>query len=173
MASIRIVLACVLLACLYGIAHDQITARLSIEYFTLGHPPLGLGDSPTVLGLAWGVLATWWMGLGIGLALALSARAGRWPKLDLRALRTPILAFVTILFVLAMMALMAGWAAGVSDRFRPPPSIADQVPYERWKHFTAAAWAHSASYFFGTIGTLALCTHTLLLRGRARRRSGV
>jgi hypothetical protein len=169
MAAVRIVVACVLLACLYGVAHDQVTARMSIEYFTLAHPDLGLGTSPTVLALAWGVRASWWMGLGIGLVLALAARAGSWPKLDLRDLRLPMLVFVGLLFVLAMMALTAGWAAGVSDKFHVHPRWADQMPYERHKHFLAAAWAHRASYWIGGFGTLLLAAHVVLLRWRRAR----
>ncbi len=169
MPSLKIVLLCVALACVYGVVHDQVTARLCLEYFTLAHPPLGLGESPTVLGLAWGVLATWWVGLALGLALAAAARAGGWPKLTARELRWMLVGFVVGLFALAMMALMAGWAAGVSDRFKPPDAIAAQLPYERWKHFTAAAWAHAASYFFGAVGGLALCVHVLLLRWRRAR----
>lgn len=172
MAFLRIVLASVLIACVYGVAHDQVTARLCIEYFTLFHPRLGVPETPTMLGLAWGLLATWWVGLGLGLALACAARAGSWPKLALRDLRTPLAVFVAALFVLAMMALMAGWAAGVSDRFPPPAAIAERMPYERWKHFNAAWWAHSASYFFGFLGGLALCGHAVLLRWRRARGLG-
>ncbi|MBI5361951.1 MAG: hypothetical protein HZA53_02150 [Planctomycetes bacterium] len=169
MASLRIVLASVLLACVYGVLHDQVTARLCLEYFTLFHPRLGVPETPTMLGLAWGILATWWVGLGLGVALACAARAGSWPKLVLRDLRAPLAVFVAALFVLAMMALMAGWAAGVSDRFRPPERMAEALPYERWKHFIAAWWAHSASYFFGFLGGLALCAHVVLLRWRRSR----
>ena len=49
MPALRILAACVALACFYGIVHDQVTVRVSIEYFTLAHPPLGLGENPTVL----------------------------------------------------------------------------------------------------------------------------
>ena len=37
MQSLGIVLMCVAAAVLYGIAHDQITARVCVEYFTI--PP--------------------------------------------------------------------------------------------------------------------------------------
>lgn len=53
----------VLAAVVYGILHDQITARICVEYFTIGHARLIDSDSPTVLGLFWGVVATWWVGL--------------------------------------------------------------------------------------------------------------
>ena len=38
-------------AVVYGVLHDQVTARICIEYFTIGHPRLIDSDSPTVLGL--------------------------------------------------------------------------------------------------------------------------
>jgi hypothetical protein len=37
---------------LYGIMHDQITARIRIEYFTVDHPGIFGTDSPTLLGLS-------------------------------------------------------------------------------------------------------------------------
>jgi hypothetical protein len=58
MQSIAIIFLSVAAAIVYGIVHDQITARICIEYFTIGHPRLIDSDSPTVLGLFWGVVAT-------------------------------------------------------------------------------------------------------------------
>lgn len=169
MKSLVIVLFCIALSVVYGIVHDQITVRMCLEYFTLAHPPLGIGEDPTTLALAWGVIATWWVGLILGVALALAARVGSWPKLALRDLWLAIVIAMAIVFVLAMMSLVAGWVAGVSGRFRPPERIAEALPYERWKHFHAAAWAHTASYAFGALGGLALCAHALLLRWRRAR----
>src|SRR5262249_11114159 len=64
----------------YGIAHDNVTARVCVEYFTIGHVPIFGTENPTLLALGWGVLATWWVGLGLGLLLALACRRGRRPK---------------------------------------------------------------------------------------------
>src|SRR3954465_1193790 len=76
----RIVLLSILAAVVYGIVHDQVTARICVEYFTVGHPPVFNTESPTLLGLGWGVIATWWVGLILGVPLAIAARAGRRPK---------------------------------------------------------------------------------------------
>lgn len=57
-----IVLFSIAAAIFYGIAHDQITARVCVEYFTIGHLPVFKTTSPTLLALGWGVLATWWLG---------------------------------------------------------------------------------------------------------------
>jgi len=48
----------VLGAVCFGVVHDQFTARLSLEYFTVAHDRLFLSDSPTLHAAAWGVLAT-------------------------------------------------------------------------------------------------------------------
>ena len=72
-ASTGIFAGSVAAACLYGIAHDQVTARVCPEYFTEGfHKDMvGKGPdgwlkktllttkSPTKLGLLWGTLETW------------------------------------------------------------------------------------------------------------------
>jgi len=47
----------------YGLVHDQVTVRVSLEYFTIGHPQLITTSSPTLLALFWGAAATWWVGL--------------------------------------------------------------------------------------------------------------
>jgi hypothetical protein len=53
MQSLAIVGLCGLSAVTYGIVHDQITARVCVEYFTIGHPPVFDTNSPTLLGLGW------------------------------------------------------------------------------------------------------------------------
>jgi hypothetical protein len=68
---VSIILLCIVAAVIYGVVHDQITARICVEYFTIGHPPVFGTDDPTLLGLGWGVIATWWVGLILGFPLAL------------------------------------------------------------------------------------------------------
>ena len=57
--SLFIVMLCIFAAIGYGIVHDKITAHLCVEYFTIGHPPDFGTDNPALLGLGWGILATW------------------------------------------------------------------------------------------------------------------
>jgi hypothetical protein len=60
MRFIAIVALAVAAGIAYGILHDQVTARVCLEYFTIGHPPLIPSQSPTLLAIAWGIVATWW-----------------------------------------------------------------------------------------------------------------
>lgn len=97
-------------AVVYGILHDQVTARLSIEYFSVGHPTInGLDyDNPTMVALAWGTIATWWVGLGLGLVLAVAARVGSRPKLGLGQLVRPVL---LLLVAMAGCSILGGLIA--------------------------------------------------------------
>ena len=60
MESLKIIALCIFSAVLYGILHDQVTARVCVEYFTIGHPPVFATESPTLLAIGWGIIATWW-----------------------------------------------------------------------------------------------------------------
>ncbi|MFI5379272.1 MAG: hypothetical protein ACHRHE_08245 [Tepidisphaerales bacterium] len=44
MKVLATILLCILAAVCYGIVHDQVTARICVEYFTIGHPPVFLTD---------------------------------------------------------------------------------------------------------------------------------
>ena len=108
-AMVAIVFQCIGAAMLYGIVHDQITARVCLEYFSVWHPPIlphWLNpQSPTDQALFWGVAATWWMGLFIGVPLSIVARVGSKPPLSARDLRRPT---GLLLITMAVCALLAG-----------------------------------------------------------------
>jgi len=52
MQSIKIILACIVAAILYGIVHDEITAHVCVQYFTVFHEKIITSQSPTLLGLS-------------------------------------------------------------------------------------------------------------------------
>src|SRR3954470_22538710 len=63
---------------MYGIIHDQITYTISPEYYTrfkfyqFGLVDSGMGvPNPRLAVSVVGVMATWWMGLGLGIVLGL------------------------------------------------------------------------------------------------------
>ena len=57
--SLLIVLMSVAAAIAYGIAHDQVTVRICLEYFTIGHEPVFPTRNPTLLAIGWGIIAGW------------------------------------------------------------------------------------------------------------------
>ena len=113
MQALAIVTLSVLAAVVYGILHDQVTARICLEYFTIGHPQLIDSESPTVLGLFWGVVATWWLGLPLGVGLAICARYGKRQKLSVPDLLQPVGRRLIGMFAVAMLGGIVGLSAAV------------------------------------------------------------
>lgn len=167
MRFLAIILLCIVGAVLYGIIHDQITARICVEYFTIGHPPVFNTDNPTLLGLGWGVIATWWVGLILGILLALAARVGSWPKLEARRLIFPLMMVLLMMGVLAFIAGLLGHVAATHHRIVLFEPLASSVPADRHVAFLTDLCAHLASYAAGFVGGIALCVWVLISRARA------
>jgi len=169
--GLRIVGLCVGAAVLYGIVHDQITARVCIEYFTVFHPRLIAEESPTAQGLFWGIFATWWAGVLLGIPLALAARKGRWPPLAAGDLLRPIGVLLLVMGATAFAAGLLGyqiaergveptWLATMQSEF---PAVAAPG---RWPRFVADLFAHNASYNVGFGGGVVVIVGAILRRRR-------
>ena len=169
MHALAIILVSILAAIIYGIIQDNITARICVEYFSVFHPHVIDSTSPTALAFAWGVLATWWVGLGLGIPLAIAARAGRWPKLTARQLILPLATVMLLTGLAAFFAGMQVWAT--SDEVPRDPAdafhwMAGKLPTEKHMNFWIDLAAHQAAYAAGAIGGILLWTWTLLKRRR-------
>lgn len=162
----RIIALCMGAAIVYGVLHDQVTARICPEYFTIGHPPLVATESPTLLGLAWGVAATWWVGLILGLALAAAARAGRWPKHEASLVR-PVLTVIICSALAAVVFGCIGYGLASQGTVFLVGPLANRVPAERHAAFLTDLWAHNASYGSGFLGGIVVCY--TILRSRAKQ----
>ena len=167
MQSLGIVLMCVFAAVCYGITHDQVTARVCVEYFTVGHPTVFNTDDPTLLGIGWGIIATWWVGLLLGIPLALVARAGSRPKRSVGSLVRPIASLLGVMAVCALVAGVVGWLLASSGAVFLVGSIAHELPPDRHVPFLADLWAHSASYLTGLVGGIVVMALVWRARGRA------
>jgi len=166
MESLKIVLASVLAAILYGIIHDQITARVCVEYFSVFHPPVFGTQSPALLALGWGVIATWWVGAFLGIVLAITARAGSRPKLGAAALLSPIAKLLAVMAMCALTSAVIGYVLARNGMIFPPEWVALSIPPPRYARFMADWWAHGASYGVGIIGGIVVC----VAQYRKRRR---
>ncbi|HEX3315419.1 MAG TPA: hypothetical protein VHR72_11035 [Gemmataceae bacterium] len=164
MPSLIIIGICILAAIVYGVVHDQITARVCVEYFTIGHPPVFGTDDPTLLGLGWGVIATWWVGLILGVGLAIAARAGSRPKRSVSSLVRPVLTLMAVMALCAITAGFAGWLLAVNRMISLVPWLADRIPPERHARFIADGGAHDASYLVGLVGGIVVMVRVWLSR---------
>jgi hypothetical protein len=156
MESLKIVFACIAAAILYGVVHDQFTARICIEYFTVFHPPVFATRSPTLLGIGWGIIATWWVGAALGLLLALAARAGSRPKLA-AAMLGPIGELLLVMAVCAAASGLTGFYLARRGLIIPPEVVLNSLPPSGGPRFMADWWARSTSYAVGFFGGIILC----------------
>ena len=152
---------CILAAVVYGILHDQVTARICVEYFTVFHPVIMTSTSPTLLAIGWGILATWWVGAILGFLLAIAARVGHNPRLTARQLVLPVSIVLLAMGIAAAIAGVIGW-----HDTTPNMSICYRDTPEFHARFTAVWSAHKMSYLAGEVGGILLCLYALFLRWR-------
>ncbi len=158
MKSAAIVTLCVAASVLYGILHDMVTTRVCLEYFTVFHPRVIASEDPTLLALTWGVIATWWMGAGLGVVLALAAPAGERPKMDVPDLVRPVGFLLLIMGAGSLLAGFAGYFGSRAGWWRLTQAWSSKIPRGRHDRFLADLWAHNAAYglgFFGGLGVIA------------------
>jgi hypothetical protein len=149
---------------IYGILHDQVTARLCVEYFTIFHAPIFGVNSPTMLGIAWGIRATWWVGLFLGVPLAIVARAGKLPKRSAADLIRPMALLMVVVACVATIAGIIGFVAASNGWVWMVKPWASRIPPEKHVLFLTDLWAHNVSYVAGFVGGLVMMA--LIWRGR-------
>ncbi len=166
MEAAKIWLVAIVATVSYGIAHDLVTTRVSLEYFTIAHADVFATQSPTLLALGWGVIATWWAGALLGVMIALTARFGSRPKVALRDLARPGASLVLIVGVLSLLGGIAGYIAAGAGAVSLSAGLAADIPPDAQQRFLAVAWAHTAAYGTGLIGATLFAAWIWLARDR-------
>ena len=167
MEALKIAIACVIAAVLYGIVHDQFTARICIEYFTVFHPPIFHTHSPTLLGIGWGIVATWWVGAFFSVPMILAARAGSPPVLRASELLPSIASLLVIMAASAMLFGLTGYLLARTGVLATDWLTLFPSPSMRYR-FMADWWAHTASYGVAFAGGVVLCVVTYRRRLSAK-----
>ena len=164
MEFFKIIFLCVVASAIYGIVHDQFTARICLEYFPVFHPEIFPTDSPTLLAVGWGIVAIWWMGAFLGLLLAIAARAGPRPVLTVREIFPYIVRLLAVMAVCAGVSGLVGFSLAKRGVVSAPDFIV-RIPSINVSNFMADWFAHMASYASGFFGGLTVCV--LVYRKRA------
>ncbi len=151
----------------YGILHNQITTRISLEYFTIGHCKIIDSTSPTLLGIAWGIYANWWVGLSIGVLFALVGRVGHWKKRDASSFVKPLCFMSLFSAIGAGVAGFLGYILTGKGILGLSAPLSSAVPASNHAPYIAALWMHTASYFVGTASGLIVAL--LVLTGRIEK----
>ena len=145
---------------IYGILHDQLTYTISPEYYTkFKFYQFGLMDigkeaifpNPRIEVSAVGFMATWWMGLPIGLILGLVGLVHKDSKKMLRTTMGAILVTVAIAFITGLIGLAYGelYLADAGVSWWLPDNLVDR------KSFIAVGSMHNFSYLGGLTGLIA------------------
>ena len=150
----------------YGVAHDQVTVRLCPEYFTIAHPPLFPTNSLTLLGVCWGVAATFWVGVVLGLLLALVSQSAGVPPVPIARLVRLTLGLVAITALAATVGGILGYELSRDSILPLPAAFAEVVRSSRHHQFMAVWFAHGTSYLVGVVGAALVIHRIWRQRGR-------
>ncbi len=143
----------IIIAGVYGIIHDQLTYSISPEYFTkfkyrqFGFEPSQFGGHRQTVAVI-GFLATWWMGLYIGVGIGLLGLGFKGHV----AMKRAIITSIKIVFVTAVVFAVLGflWGkfhlAGSEVDWWFPDDLLDR------NHFIIVGSIHNFSYLGGVIG---------------------
>lgn len=150
------VLVSVLIAGLYGILHNQVSYTVSPEYFTkFKFIQFSLTDVPwpeRVRASVVGFLASWWMGIPIGLLVG----AGGFLQRDARQMRLTLawslVVLVAVTLLIGLAGLLVGWVFT-----RDPANVNRLTNFVRPgidnpREFLCAGFMHDASYLGGVLG---------------------
>ncbi|MCK5134062.1 MAG: hypothetical protein KAR40_18170 [Candidatus Sabulitectum sp.] len=165
--TVKIIFLCTAAVVLYGIAHNQITVRISLEYFTIGHREIIDSTSPTLLGIAWGIHPNWWVGLSLGTLFAIAGRAGKWPRRNAGFFIKPLLLLFLISGIAAAAAGITGYRLAGSGTLGLYEPLASAVPANGHAAYISALWMHTASYTVATMSSLIIALFVFTGRRRA------
>src|SRR5436853_6553045 len=136
---LKVVGLSIALAVAYGLIQDQITIRICPAYFLVFHPnPLEIHNI-TLLALFWGVAATWWMGLLLGIIFGATSSLGPIPPVSLGFVLRCLLG---LLLFTAICTIGSGFIALLTGFRAPGMDHACSVDFA----------AHNASYDSAALG---------------------
>ncbi len=153
---LKTIWATVIISIFYGILHDLVTANVCVEYFTVGHPKIIQSESPFLLALLWGVIATWWVALPMGLIIALNNELGSRVKLEFTEVLKLIVKLIFVMFGIAIFSGITGYILAELEIIFLVPRLANKIEIGKHSTFLAVGWAHVSSYLSGIIGTIVL-----------------
>lgn len=166
----------VIVAGLYGIIHDQISYTVSPEYFTkfkfrqfgFTHLPLPERVRASIVGF----LASWWMGVPIGLLVGAAGFMHRGHRRMLRVSLWSLLVTVSFTLLFGLGGLCYGYAQ---------TATVDVAQYRGWfipeditnlRRFLCAGYMHNSSYLGGVLAILVAWVFHILVKLRTKDVAG-
>lgn len=167
-----LILIAVLLAGIYGTIHNQLSYTVSSEYFgKFKFRQFGLVDLalPGRVKASWvGWLASWWMGIPIGLIAGASGFMYREPCMMFRQTLKAYWVVVACTLVVGLLGLLYGVLE---------TRTMDLAGYQHWylpedvvhlRRFLCAGYMHNSSYLGGLLGIAAAWLYQGIAKHRLR-----
>lgn len=151
---LTIVVGSTVCACLLGICVDLVTAHVAVEYFSVHHPRTVAAENPLILAGVWGIAASWWLGVGAGIVVALVNQRRKQPLAPSRILTWNALACV-VLWTTMMAILVAVLAVSSMIPIEKRPAS-----FESDRRLVAVAMAHQYEYALGGIAIFVVAIAT-------------
>jgi hypothetical protein len=162
--------AAVFVAGLFGAIHDQISYSVSNEYFTkfkfIQFRLLDSASPERIRVAEIGFLASWWMGIPLGILCGLAGFVQRSPNLMRRAL----LWSLPVIFIFTLTIALAGLAFGWVQT-----GAVDLANYQGWfippnlkepRRFLCAGYMHNAAYLGGALSIPVAWLFNFIFRAR-------
>ena len=169
---VLVVVLAIFVAGLYGVAHNQVSYTVAPEYFTrFKFHQFGFVDTPLperVRASMVGFLASWWMGIPIGLLVGAAGFIHRGARRMLRVSLWSILVTVAFTLSFGLGGLLYGY-------FRT--AHIDVAEYSRWyipadvtdlRRFLCAGYMHNSSYLGGVLAIFVAWAFHIIVRVRTK-----
>ncbi|MFA0964933.1 hypothetical protein AB9P05_24205 [Roseivirga sp. BDSF3-8] len=173
---ILIIIIAPLLGGLYGIIHDQLTYSISPEYYTkFKFYQFGLMDmgneaifpQPRIQVSVVGFMATWWMGVPIGLILGLVGFIHKDGSQMLRVTFRAMLITIAVTLLTGLLGLAYGifHLAKTGVHWKLPENLVDV------SSFIAVGSMHNFSYLGGLFGLVAGVIYSIVMKNIYKKKS--
>jgi hypothetical protein len=160
----------VLAAGLFGIVHDQISYTVSHEYFTkfkFIQFRLLDADVPERVRAGWvGFLASWWMGIPLGLFAGAAGFVQRTPSQMRRALLWSLPLLIAFTLSVAIAGLVYGVFQTQSIDFANYRGWYLPVGLEQPRRFLCAGYMHNSAYLGGVLAIPVAWIFNVIFRWR-------
>jgi hypothetical protein len=169
--SLKIVLLSIGAAVAYGVVHVGITARVCVELYTVGGPPIFQTTDPIVLAFGLGILGTLQFGfIALGAPLVLVGSLGSRPRLAARDYVKPLAVLLLWVGSIALLAGFLGYRAAQTGALSLPRRYnTGTLPKEKRELFLAVWTAGLGAVGAACWGIPLLWMWAWVKRGRLQR----
>jgi hypothetical protein len=148
----------------YAMLQDQVSARLCVEYFTIFHQPIPGITDPTLIGMGWGFLGSWYGGAIMGVSAGLTSSLGPKPPLPLSVI---VRGMLGVMLTTGLVTALAGYATYVNMELfgiTLDETVVGALPPENRKLVFVVANYHLVAYGISILGSIILCLVLARLR---------